>query len=174
MPPSIEEIVLSKCKKPTKQEGEEFDRSPPNSPERWKRWIQKVSTRGGDCQAEETGKLRFAAWYRFTDQLVNRKCGRGDYDATEISILELFEAIPLQQRTDQKKKEVLPLLQKYDEFLQCYFGAKIDFLNEVTQRAHDASPGATPPADFQFDPADVGDPSALSAPLTVASAATLR
>jgi hypothetical protein len=138
MPPSIEEIVLSKCDKLTKRESEQFDRSPPYSPER-EAFIAKQRA-WDECQTKELTNLRYAAWDRFTERLANKKCNWRDYDQNEIAILTKFFATPSGQRSDDKKSEVISILDKHQKAGECSASMRLELLVDADRPAEEQFP----------------------------------
>lgn len=148
MPPSIEEIVLSKCKRPSKQEEDEADRSPPYSPARMA--IGEKDLAWFNCQSEEMRNLRYAAWQRFSEHVAELKCGKADLSDREKVILEQFYSKPPKERTDEEIKKVLPIFHRQNDVKDCQTDVTTKISIAAMARNKPTKSGEAPPEDFQF------------------------
>lgn len=174
MPPSIEEIMLSECKLLTAGEENELYQLAAANAEKYKRGIDIPAREmelfakqlsGDECQNRELLDLRSAAWDRFLEQLAEKKCKPGveaadPYAAINNSILHGTPLPPSPPQTGALEAAGVHAAAgaDKDQIDRCRLGVKTDLINDQVRRTHEARPGASPPADFQFDPADVADP----------------
>jgi len=139
IPPSIEEVILSKCEDFTSIERKTlydmvYSRSKINR--KLYDTLDAKQSRSIDCKVEQLDELRMAAWNREIERMVNYKCRPFVYSLAEPQT-EMPPGPPGWTKTLPRKV--------------CLKYSKEYLTDEVETRGFNAKPGDTPPATLTVD-----------------------